>query len=116
MEISFVKRLRKIKDLLNKSLTDISNDSGLSVSFLSNIFWGKSNPNYEFFLYFAKHYHVNINWLLLGVGEMFLEDSEVPDSKEKFNTEREILKEVVVDLLTDDVLLNEALLRIRFKK
>ncbi len=116
MEISFVKRLRKVKDLLNKSLTDISNDSGLSVSFLSNIFWGKSNPNYEFFLYFSKHYHVNINWLLLGEGEIFLDGVEVPDAKEKFNTERELIKEVVVDLLTDDVLLNEALLRLRVKK
>lgn len=116
MEISFVKRLRKLKDLLNKTLTDISNESGLSISFLSNIFWGKANPNYEFFLYFSNHYRVNINWLLLGEGEIFLNGSEAPNSKEKFNTEREILKEVIVDLLTDDVLLNEALLRIRFKK
>lgn len=111
-----LKRLKKVKEKLNKSLTEISSDTGLSVGTLSNIFWGKSSPNYEFLRIFVKKYRVNLNWLLNGEGDMFLDGASVPDPKEKFVAEREVIKDIITDLLTDEMKFNQALLKLRLKK
>jgi transcriptional regulator with XRE-family HTH domain len=116
MDISMLKRLKKIKEKLNKSLTDISSDTDLSIGTLSNVFWGKNFPNYEFLRIFVKKYRVNLNWLINGEGDMFLDGSTVPEPKEKFNTEREIIKDVITDLLTDEIKFNQAILKLRLKK
>jgi transcriptional regulator with XRE-family HTH domain len=115
MDIRIVKRLRKAKDQLGKSLSDISAEVGLSKSYLSGIFWGKATPNMEFFIQFARKYRVNANWLLIGDGDMFLDGAGGAAAKEEYNAEREIVKDILVELLTDDELFKQALLKHKVK-
>ncbi len=115
MNISIVKRLRKLKDVLNISLTEISSEIGLSQSYLSEIFWGKASPNFDFFYQMGKKYRVSSDWILHGDGNMFLDKAPV-DPEEKFNAEKEILKDLLTEFLSDDGLLNQALFKMKVKK
>ena len=115
MNITIVKRLRKVKDTLNISLTEISTTIGLSQSYLSDIFWGKANPNFEFFLQMGKKYRVSSDWIIHGNGKMFLEQSPL-EPKEKFNAEKEIVKDVITSILSDEMLFNQALFKMKVKK
>jgi transcriptional regulator with XRE-family HTH domain len=115
MNTSIIKRLRKVKEVLNLSLTDLSSEIGLSQSYLSELFWGKASPNFDFFYQMGKKYRVSCDWILHGEGNMFLDKAPV-DPQEKFNAEREILKDVLTEILSDDVLLNQALFKMKVKK
>jgi len=116
MDIRIIKRLRKVKEALDKPLNDISDEMGLSPSYLSGIFWGKATPNFEFFNQLGRLYHISSDWVLFGKGHMVMEGAVISDDVKKLNIEREIVKGVVTSLLADDILFNEALLRNKFKK
>jgi len=116
MDIRTIKRLQKFREHINKTLNDLSSEMGLSASYLSSIFWGKANPNLDFFYQLGKLYNVSIDWILFGIGDMFLKDGEIPQELKKLNIERELVRDIVNSLLSDDVLFNEALLRKKLKK
>ncbi len=115
MNISILKRLRKVKDMLNISIKDLSSNIGLSQSYLSEIFWGKATPNLDFFLQMIKKYRVSSDWILNGEGEMFLEGSTI-EPEEKFNAEKEVIKDMILELFSDETLFNQVLFRVRVKK
>jgi len=116
MDIDFLLRLKRLKSALNKSFTEISGDIGLSTSYISEIFLGKKKPNFDFFKQIIEKYRVNIDWVFNGNGDMFIDSSLNPSSKEKFSAEMDLLKELLDLILNDKALFNELLFRLKYQK
>lgn len=116
MDIDFLLRLKKLKRVLDKSYKEMSNDLNLSISYISEIFLGKKKPNFDFFKMLIEKYQVNIDWIFNGNGEMFTEKNLNPSSIEKFNTEMDILKDLLSLILNDKALFNELLFRLKYQQ
>jgi transcriptional regulator with XRE-family HTH domain len=70
----FGKHVRKVRDALNLKQKEFSQGLGISVQHLSDIERGKKKTCLDFFFKMVKVYNVNLNYLLLGDGEMFLQE------------------------------------------
>jgi len=68
------KRLINIRKNKKFSQQIISKITGINQSFLSKVEQGKSIPGSDFLLVFYAKLNVNINWLLTGAGEIYLEN------------------------------------------
>jgi transcriptional regulator with XRE-family HTH domain len=116
MDIGFVTRMKILKATLNKTLTEISDEIGLSISYLSEIFSGKKPPNFEFFQMMVEKYHVSIDWIFTGNGDIFLDPKLMPDFDEKLNAEKELVTELITGIFKDKALFNEVIFRLRYPK
>ena len=65
-------RIRIVMDLLSIDRSRVSSDIGVGVDMVSNYRSGKSNPSYTTLKKFCDVYYVNIDWMVTGVGEVFL--------------------------------------------
>ncbi len=79
------KRLRAIRRKRELKLSEMGERIGLSKSYLSDIELGKKNPGAEFFLKIAKKFNVSMDYLFLGVGEMFLKGEEKSGGSEAYD-------------------------------
>ncbi len=66
------KRLRTIRRSLNLRQIEMSENLGISISYLSDIELAKRKPSPDFFLKLSKKYNVSLDYLFRGIGEMFL--------------------------------------------
>lgn len=77
-------RIRKL--LLNEGLTSgaFADEIGVQRSSLSHILNGRNNPSLDFVIKTKNRFHkLNLTWLLLGEGEMYLSDNQVTVTEKK---------------------------------
>jgi transcriptional regulator with XRE-family HTH domain len=68
-------RLKALIKVVSKSPTDFAKSLGVSPGRVNNVTSGRNNFNYEFVKKIVETYrNVNLTWLLIGEGEMFLSD------------------------------------------
>jgi transcriptional regulator with XRE-family HTH domain len=68
-----LKQVRLAKDLTQQAFAE-SLDT--SASYISDIEAGKTAPGSKFLTTFLRKFNINLNWLLTGEGEMFLDESK----------------------------------------
>ncbi|WP_018651573.1 helix-turn-helix domain-containing protein [Actinobacillus capsulatus] len=74
-------RLRSIIEQLNLNLTKFSEQSGIPYRSLHNYLRNEREPNSESYMKLAQM-GININWLLTGEGDMFVEGvSKLPNAE-----------------------------------
>jgi len=60
-------RIRELRNIRDETLKDISNSTGLSVSYLSDIERGRTNPSLQSLETLARHFDISVTDLLAGV-------------------------------------------------
>jgi transcriptional regulator with XRE-family HTH domain len=70
----FGKHVRKVRKALHLNQKEFSRGLGISFQHLSDIERGKKGTGLDFFFKMLTVYNVNLNYLLLGEGEMFLQE------------------------------------------
>ncbi len=68
-------RLRKIRGRLKMSQKDFAKALDITGGYLSTIESGLRNPPFELLHKISQYYDISLNYLALGVGDMFLIDS-----------------------------------------
>jgi len=71
------KRLNQVRKSLDRTLSQMSELSGFSISAIAEMENGKNNPNHDYLLLLAERFNLNLNWLFTGKGAMFLPDFEI---------------------------------------
>lgn len=66
------KRIKMVREELHINQREFAAKMEISGSLLSQVESGKKNPVYEFLYKLMKEYHVSLDWLFTGKGEMFL--------------------------------------------
>ena len=82
---TFGSRVREIRTRLGLTQGDFGRGLGISIQHLSDIESDKKKPCHDFFYHMAKEYRINLNYLLLGEGAMFVGDKELipPERKDR---------------------------------
>ena len=65
-------RLKKIRQALNLKQKELAIELNIAPSSYSEIETGKSNPGLDIIVTLARKYNVNLYYLLMGEGEMFI--------------------------------------------
>jgi transcriptional regulator with XRE-family HTH domain len=77
-------RLHNLRLALGLKQKEMARAAGLNSGYLSELISGKrDNPGIDIIIKIAIRFNVNLNYLLLGEGEMFLPDKEEDLKKEK---------------------------------
>lgn len=66
-------RLKLVRKSLNLQQKEMAVELGIPASYLSEIESGKGNPGPEFFNKLACEYNISMDYLVLGIGEMFIQ-------------------------------------------
>ncbi len=66
-------RLKLARKELNIQQKEMAADLKMPASYLSEIESGKGNPGPEFFMKLFSEYNISMDYLVLGIGEMFIE-------------------------------------------
>ena len=85
--MSYGIRLRMIRDKLKLSQSDFSTNLSTTQATVSRYEKDLRLPDAEFLENLSNIYHIDINWLLTGKGEMFLSDNKEPQEKRVDNNE-----------------------------
>ena len=70
---SFSKRLKELRHKLNITQSDFANACNVKLTAISKYETGLVKPSFEMLYKIAVVYNVNLNWLILGEGEIFLQ-------------------------------------------
>lgn len=76
--MSINERLSIIFKSININQTSFAKSLGISVGNISDIMNAKINPSSQSLQKMAEVYHINLNWLLTGDGEMFIKEADRP--------------------------------------
>lgn len=89
-------RLRELRKKMGYSQNDFANIMGISRSFLSEVESGKSGITTDPLTKLMIGLNININWLLTGDGEIFIEEdaSNSEELKAEDEIEKAILKRI----------------------
>lgn len=80
--IDLGKRLRKTRMTLGVQQNEMAKVAGVKPPYLSSIEKGKrANPSIAFLFKISSHYHISIDYLLHGIGDMFLPSKESQENK-----------------------------------
>lgn len=66
---------------------DLAEELGVKPATISGMLSGKSLPTVPQMIYIAEKYNVDLNWLLRGIGEMYLPDP-VEEAMKKLEKDR----------------------------
>lgn len=77
-------RLTAVRNKLNLKQKDMAAVLKMPASYLSEIERGKGNPGPEFFIKLASEFKISMDYLILGIGDMFL-PSEGKVKRKEFN-------------------------------
>ena len=66
------KRFRKLREYFGLSIEEMAQAVQESPETIRNIEEGKQSCSLEILCKYAEHFEVSLNWLVLGVGPMFL--------------------------------------------
>lgn len=72
--------------LLKKTATGLSREIDVSRTTITKILSGENQPSSKILIPLGEKLNININWLLFGVGEMFMDSVITDDSKKSKNT------------------------------
>jgi len=72
--IDIGQRLKAIRKRLQVQQKDMAAAMKVASSYLSEIENGKGNPGPEFFVRLAAEYPINLHYLLMGVGDMLVDE------------------------------------------
>jgi hypothetical protein len=65
-------RFKEVIDFYKKSAMSLSRDIEVSHTAIGDVLKGKTLPSSKILIPLGERFNVNINWLLFGVGEMFV--------------------------------------------
>lgn len=68
-------QIKRIREALNLNQKEFAKKLGLSNSYLCEIEKGNRGPGFKFFIHFAERLNVSLDWLMLGKGSMFFNES-----------------------------------------
>ena len=91
----FAQIFRAVREKLNLSQDVIASEFGVSQKTVSNWDRGRNEPSIDFIRSFCSKYSVNINWLLAGQGEMFVNENCFCEKSIYYNTVDPEISEVV---------------------
>ena len=88
-------RIKKVRQLLNKSQQNLADELNITKQAISNIETGKCAPSLNLLSKLLVDYSVNLNYIIAGIGEMFLnnETSNFELKKSIMNEVERMLKE-----------------------
>ncbi len=92
-------RLKKIRQALNISQSDFGEIFGISKQFVSLIEKDKAFMNNDKLVKLLLDYNVNLNYLLGGIGEMFIANAQ------QFEQEQEVFAQKVRQILKEEKLI-----------
>jgi transcriptional regulator with XRE-family HTH domain len=76
------KRLLELRSVLGIQQKDMARDIGINPGYLSDIENGKkTNPGFAFLHKISLHYQVSLDYLVHGIGDMFLPGSDREEQK-----------------------------------
>jgi len=82
--IDVSKRLIELRNVLGIQKKDMARDIGFESSYLSQLENGKkTNPGFAFLHQISIHYNVSLDYLVHGIGEMFLPSKESDEQRIK---------------------------------
>lgn len=70
---SFSKRLKELRQKLNITQNDFAKACDVKLTAISKYETGLVKPGFDMIYKIASVYNVNLNWLILGIGETFLQ-------------------------------------------
>ena len=70
---NFSKRLKKIRHELNVTQNDFAKACDVKLTAISKYETGLVKPGFDMLYKIASVYNINLNWLILGIGDMFLQ-------------------------------------------
>ncbi len=70
---NFSKRLKELRQKLNITQNDFANACNVKLTAISKYETGLVKPGFDMLYKIASVYNVNLNWLVLGEGEVFLQ-------------------------------------------
>lgn len=88
--LSFKQRFRLLRG--NDSQVQFANKVGITKQKVSNYENGIVKPTYEVLVLLAEELHVNLNWLITGYGNMYIQNPIYSATQERINREKEYLK------------------------
>ena len=65
------KRIKTVREELRMKQKEFAAELGISASLVSQMESGQKNPVYNFLYKLMNHYHVSLDWLFSGKGDMF---------------------------------------------
>jgi transcriptional regulator with XRE-family HTH domain len=104
----------RIKDLMEKknlTSTQFSDEIGIQRSSLSHVLSGRNKPSLDFMLKVKERFpEINLDWLLLGSGKMFVEDkngpitnsSEIDENIKTENRELDFQRKITDQMLREE--------------
>ncbi len=92
--MSIQSRLKILMDILNLNIKDFSEKTGIPYRTLQNYLLGLREPTVSNLTKIATHLGININWLLTGEGELFIQKSSI-DSR------RQAIIQLILDMPED---------------
>jgi transcriptional regulator with XRE-family HTH domain len=73
--IEIGKRLKNVRESLNFTLEALREETGISRSYLSDFERGLKLPTSKYLLYLIESHAVDLNFILIGEGEMFFREA-----------------------------------------
>ncbi|ETR68921.1 MAG: XRE family transcriptional regulator [Candidatus Magnetoglobus multicellularis str. Araruama] len=92
------KRIKQLRKSLNLTQSDLAKLLSIPSTAISKYETGQINPSYEILTKFGNIFNVNLNWLLVGKGEIFIHQQSF--SKKYLNI-LEIIKTLDINFQED---------------
>jgi transcriptional regulator with XRE-family HTH domain len=90
-------RLREIRSHLDFSQKDFAAELGIAPSFLSELEKEKTKPGYNFLMKLAEVFNISPSWVLLGHGQMFLnEKNGKPVIEQDFGEQTDEIRNLLI--------------------
>lgn len=113
-QVNFVdigQRFKLVRKTLQLQQKDMAAELGKPASYLSEIESGKGNPGPEFFNRLACKYNISMDYLVLGIGDMFIQAGNKVKRKEYDYTGGEINSiEKLVWLMEESTFFNNSVM------
>ena len=106
------KRLKELRKALNIQQGEFAKSIGILQQQLSKYERGENKPSCDFLIKLIEKTNVNINWLLIGKGNMFVENAEkeIPDAVEIIYYENPTLIETIKNPVITSIWLDRELI------
>lgn len=105
--MSIGKRIKELKKILKETSTSLAEKLGIPVRTIGSYERDEALPGIKFLNALIEYYHVNVNWLITGSGNMFLTQKTeidiayIADLKNKLNLTDDEMKGLI-DILDSD--------------
>ena len=79
LNIEISQKIKELRLLKNLTQSSFGEKIGLTKQAISNVENALSRPSIEFLVKLVIEFHVNLNWLLAGIGEPFIQINDIPE-------------------------------------